>query len=100
MPAVPCSHTGCTYTTGDVDKDIVVELLKIHALTHVTAAPQQPTVDAHRQKPPKLTRPTNPKESLRKNGAQSVVNGTSLKTALPFLRSSSPLSSGNVATRN
>ena len=58
MPNINCSHTGCTYATGDVDNAIVVELLKIHALTHAAAAPQQPTVDTHRQKPPKLTRPS------------------------------------------
>ena len=58
MPAVACSHPGCTYTTADLDKDIVVELLKTHHLTHVTAAPQQPTVDTQRQKPPKLLRPS------------------------------------------
>ena len=57
MPAVPCSHPGCGYTTGDLDKDIVVELLKTHRLTHEPAAPQS-TVDANRQKPPKLTRPS------------------------------------------
>ena len=56
MPNVQCSHTGCTYATGDNETTIVVELLKIHALTH--AAPTTaPAADAGRQKPPKLNRP-------------------------------------------
>ena len=56
MPDIPCPHTGCTYTTGDNEAAIVVELLKIHALTHaVPTVP--PTAGIVRQKPPKLNRP-------------------------------------------
>ena len=56
MPNIQCSHTDCPYTTGDNETAIVVELLKIHALTHAT--PAQPVADTNRQKPPKLNRPT------------------------------------------
>ena len=38
MPVTPCPFTGCTFATGDVDTAVVVEMLKIHGLTHV--APQ------------------------------------------------------------
>ena len=50
MPDKKCPHTSCTYSTGDKDVAIVVELLKIHALSH--SAP----VD-NRQKAPKLNKP-------------------------------------------
>ena len=58
MPDIHCSHTGCVYTTGDNEPAIVVELLKIHAMSHATPAPPQPAATVTRQKPPKLNRPS------------------------------------------
>lgn len=55
MPNVKCSISGCSFSTGENDATIVVELLKLHALEH--AAPHT-AQDANRQKPPKLIRPT------------------------------------------
>ena len=47
MVIVKCSHAGCTYATEDVDVTVVVELLKIHAMshapTHASAPPPPPT---------------------------------------------------------
>ena len=52
MVIVKCSHAGCTYATEDVDVTVVVELLKIHAMSHApthASAPPPPQ--------PKLERP-------------------------------------------
>ena len=58
MPDAKCSFSGCNWSTGEDDVAIVVERLKIHALEHAIPAQQQPAADTHRQKPPKLNRPS------------------------------------------
>ena len=38
MPAVPCPHVGCDYTTADLDAAIVAAQLHIHGMSHNNAA--------------------------------------------------------------
>ena len=40
MPTIACLVTGCTYTTEDVDANLAVALLSLHAVDHnsLTAA--------------------------------------------------------------
>ena len=61
MPAVNCPVTGCDYTTDDVDNTVVVELLKLHALSHAPA----PT-----HKPSNLKKPDRPEVDLGISDAQ------------------------------
>ena len=58
MPDYPCSYLGCDHIISGEEPAIVVELIKVHALSHTTSAPQQPGSDTQRQKPPKLLRPS------------------------------------------
>ena len=57
MPNLPCSYPECTYETGEIaDKDILLELLKIHGASHI-AVPTAPPPPATKQKAPKIERP-------------------------------------------
>ena len=57
-----CSHPGCDYDTGEIaDVNLLIEVLKIHALSHTHATPPPTPASTNagtaRQKAPKIERP-------------------------------------------
>ena len=57
MPDIKCPIPGCDYTTGDVEAQIVVQLLQLHQVSHCTkpAATAQPNMKIEKVKRPTIS---------------------------------------------